>query len=72
MVAGIVAVGASRGRGASPPAEMTSQQWIALGTVFLVVGIATMPTLGLGMIGMTVGGVIFLAMGLRARRDEAE
>jgi hypothetical protein len=71
-VAAIASVVVFRDRSASPPTELKSSEWIALGVVFFSVGLATLPTLGGGMIGLTAVGVIFLIMGIRARDNERE
>lgn len=71
-VAAIALVVVWRGRSASPPTELKSSEWTALGIVFFSVGLATTPTLGGGMIGLIAVGVIFLMMGIRARDNERE
>jgi hypothetical protein len=72
VVAGVASVVALRTRGESPPTDLKSNEWTALGVVFFSVGLATMPTLGGGMIGLTAVGVIYLLMGVRARNSERD
>lgn len=72
MVAvGLVAVALTRRSATSRGSGLSSEQWIALGIVFMGAGAATMSTLGYPMLGMMGVGVIFLARGLTARRDHS-
>ena len=66
-VAVAVSVAAVRARRGSPLSELTSSHWITLGLVFLGTGVATMPTLGVAMIGVAAAGVVYLIIGIRAR-----
>lgn len=52
-------------------AELTPEQWTALGVVFFGAGVAMWLTLGPAMIGMTAMGLIFMGVGIRANRDSA-
>ena len=52
-------------------AELTPEQWTALGVVFFGAGVAMWLTLGPAMIGMSAMGLIFMGMGIKEQRASA-
>lgn len=66
-VIAMVVVG-RRTPGSTP--EMTGDQFLTLGIVFIGAGVALMVAIGPGMIGIMVLGIIYMGMGARMKRQE--
>jgi hypothetical protein len=59
-----------RNMGATAPDDMTGDQWLTLGFVFMGAGIALVAAIGVQMVFMVAIGVVYLAIGLRMKRQE--
>jgi hypothetical protein len=57
-------------RRSAAQSQPTSEQYIAMGAVFLAVGGGTVATIGFGMLGVAVLGAVLLAEGTRRRAAE--
>ena len=71
IAVGLIVLALIRRSTRSPGSELSSEQWIALGIVFMAVGAGTMSTLGNAMIGVIVVGVLFLGRGMNAKRSDS-
>lgn len=52
--------------------DVTAEQWFGLGVTFIGAGVALLLTLGPAMIGMIGVGAVFVVLGARIRRDQAD
>lgn len=68
----IVALTMRRSRDPNPRPELTSEQWTAIGFVFVGAGVAITSTQGASGIGMIAVGVLYLVMGYRARHSDVD
>ena len=59
-----------RSDGQSAPVDMTGDQWLALGVVFLGAGVALWISTGPAMLGMVALGIIYIGMGVTKKREE--
>lgn len=69
---GVLVVVRRRKMGATVPDEMTGDQWVTLGVVFMGAGVALVATIGLQMLFMVAIGAIYLAIGARMKSRESK
>lgn len=67
---GVLVVVRRRRWGATAEQEMTADQWFTLGIVFTGTGVALMAAIGPQMAFMLAIGIIYMAIGLRMKRQE--
>ncbi len=78
LAIGLVAVGVAvavalvAGRRGTDRPEMSGDQLFTLGVVFTGTGLALALTINLGMLGMMALGIVYMAMGARMKRAEAD
>jgi hypothetical protein len=59
-----------RKMGATAADEMTGDQWLTMGVVFMGAGVALMAAIGPHMAFMLAIGVVYMAIGLRVKSQE--
>jgi hypothetical protein len=59
-----------RKMGATAGEEMTGDQWLTMGVVFMGAGVALMASIGPHMAFMLAIGVVYMAIGLRVKSQE--
>lgn len=69
---GVLVMVRRRKTGATAAQEMSGDQWLSMGFVFTGAGIALMLTIGAHMAFMVAVGVIYMAIGLRIKRQESK
>ena len=69
---GVLVTVRRRKTGATAAQEMSGDQWLTLGFVFAGAGIALMISIGPHMAFMLAIGVIYMAIGLRIKRQETK
>jgi len=69
---GVLVMVRRRKTGATAAQEMSGDQWLSMGVVFTGAGIALMLTIGPLMAFMVAIGVIYMAIGLRSKRQETK